>query len=166
MEPLLLWGLGLLGAALLLIVIEIFIPSAGAIAFVATGVALAGIVCLFRYNALWGIGGAVCMLIAGPGIALYGLQIWRHTPIGRKMIGEPTEEQIEARRLAEKRETDSRLAMIGREGTAASDLRPVGIVLIDGKRFDALAEAGIIAAGTKVRITVVEGAQFKVRAVP
>ena len=165
MESLLFWGLGLLAVALMLIAIEIFVPSAGVIAFVATGVALAGIVCLFRYDPLWGVGGTLSMLVAGPGIAIYGLQLWRHTPVGRRMIGELSEEQIEAARLAEKREIDARLAMIGREGSAATDLRPVGIVMIDGKRYDALAEAGIIAAGAKVRVTVVEGAQLKVRAV-
>jgi membrane-bound serine protease (ClpP class) len=165
MESLLFWGLGLLGASLLLVAIEIFVPSAGVIALVATAVALAGIVCLFRYDPLWGIGGTLAMLVAGPGVAIYGLQLWRHTPIGRKMIGEPSEEQVEAARIEEKREADARLAMIGREGTAATDLRPVGIVLIEGKRYDALAEAGIIAAGARVRVTVVEGAQLKVRAV-
>ncbi|MBL8759125.1 MAG: hypothetical protein JNK35_11930, partial [Phycisphaerae bacterium] len=50
MEPLLLWGLGLLAASLLIVVIELFLPSAGVLALVATAVAIAGVVCLFRHD--------------------------------------------------------------------------------------------------------------------
>lgn len=165
MEPLFFWGLVLLGASVLLLVLEIFLPTGGALLFTACGVGIAGIVCLWRVDAMWGFLSLVFMAVAGPAIFFYGLSLWRHTPIGRKIIGEPTEEEVERQRLSEQQERDEQLKMVGTEGTAATDLRPVGVVIINGKRYDALSELGLIAAGTKVRVTVVESNQVKVRAV-
>lgn len=165
MEPKLLWGLALLGASILLLVLEVFVPSAGAILFTGSAVGIAGVVCLWLFDPVWGALSLVFMLVAGPAIFFYGLSLWRHTPMGRKMIGEPSDEEQERRRAAERREIDERLRMVGVEGTAATDLRPVGVVIINGTRHDALAELGLIPAGTRVKVTVVENNQLKVRAV-
>jgi membrane-bound serine protease (ClpP class) len=164
-EPKLFWGLGLLGASVLLLVLEIFVPSGGAILFTACGVGLAGVVCLWMVDPVWGALALAFLVVAGPGIFFYGLSLWRHTPMGRKMIGEPSDEEQEKRRQDELRAHDEQVRMVGMEGTAATDLRPVGVVLINGKRYDALAELGLIPAGSRVRVTVVEGTQVKVRAV-
>lgn len=165
MEPLLIWGLSLLAAAALLLVIEVFVPSAGVIAVGATAVAIAGVVCLWRFDTLWGITGLTVVLIGGPGIFFYGLSVWRYTPLGRRMIGELTEEEREEQRRLEEKERDLRMALLGAEGTAITDLRPVGVVVINGQRHDALSESVLIPAGTKVRVTVVESNQVKVRPV-
>ncbi len=164
-EPKLFWGLGLIGASVLLMVLEIFVPSGGAILFTACAVGIAGVVCLWLVEPLWGVLGLVFLVVAGPGIFFYGLSLWRHTPIGRRMIGEPSEEELEKRRQAELAEREQQLKLVGTEGQAATDLRPVGVVIINGKRYDALAELGIIPAGSRVRVTVIEGTQLKVRAV-
>lgn len=74
-----------------------------------------------------------------------------------------TEDQLEAQRQQERSERDALHALVGAEGVAMTDLRPVGAVRIDGTRYDALAEVGVIAAGTKVRVTKVEFNQIKVR---
>ncbi|MHC5009117.1 MAG: NfeD family protein [Planctomycetota bacterium] len=44
-----------------------------------------------------------------------------------------------------------------------TDLRPVGVVKIDGQRIDALAESGIVEAETPVVVTDVYDNQIKVR---
>jgi membrane-bound serine protease (ClpP class) len=165
MEPLLIWGLSLLAAAALLLVIEIFVPSAGVIAVTATAVAIAGVVCLWRYDTLWGITGLIVVLVGGPGIFFYGLSIWRYTPLGRRMIGELSEEEQEELRRLDEKERDQRQSLMGAEGTAVTDLRPVGVVMINGQRHDALSESVLIPAGTRVRVTVVESNQLKVRPV-
>ena len=53
--------------------------------------------------------------------------------------------------------------LVGQLGEAVSDLRPVGIVRIDGRRIDVSSEGGYITAGTAVEVTVVEGARIVVR---
>lgn len=52
--------------------------------------------------------------------------------------------------------------LINREGTAATDLRPSGKVMIDGQIYDAVALIGLIDKGTKVRVTKQESAQLYV----
>ncbi|GMV26547.1 MAG: hypothetical protein AMXMBFR58_25780 [Phycisphaerae bacterium] len=155
--------MALLAVAALLLVVEIFVPSAGLIATLSIGSALAGLVCLWRYDAVWGAVGTLGSMVAGPLIFFQGLKIWRHTSLGRKMVGEPSEEEIMARRAAEEREARELLALIGAEGEAVTDLRPVGVVRIKGKRYDALSETVLIPAGSRVRVTVAEAAQIKVR---
>lgn len=162
-EELLYWGLGLLAASLLLIVVEVFIPSGGLIALVSTGCGVAGIVCLFKVGTLWGLAGLGTMVVLGPSSFAFALKIWPSTPMGRRMLGEKDPEQVEAERLAALKERERYLGMVGAEGMAMTDLRPVGVVRIDGERFDALSESGFIPVGSKVRITLAEPSQIKVR---
>jgi len=122
------------------------------------------VVCLFRYDEMWGLVGILSMLFLGPAAFGFALRIWPSTPMGRKMLGEPPAEEVEAKRMAELTERDRLLGLVGATGKVLSDLRPVGMVLIDGARYEALAEAGFIPAGTKVKVTVVESNQIKVRA--
>lgn len=159
------WGLGLLALALLLVVVEVFVPSGGIIAFVATGSAVAGVYCLFRVSTSWGIIGILAVLVLGPLAFGFALRIWPSTPMGRKMLGEKPPEQVEAERLAELKERENLAALVGMEGVVLMDLRPVGIVQVAGQRFEAKSETSIIRAGSKVRVTSVEPNQIRVRAV-
>ena len=162
-EALLLWGLGLLAASLLLMVLELFIPSGGLIAITAAGCAVAGVVCLFRVSTVWGVVGVLTIVVLGPTVMSFAFKVWPHTPIGRKMLGERPPEQVEAERRAEEEERQRRLALLGMEGIVLSDLRPVGVVEINGQRYDALSEESLIRAGQRVRVSIVEPNQIKVR---
>ncbi len=164
-EVMLFWGLGLLAAALLLVVIEVFVPSGGVIAFIAIGAAVAGVVCLFRVSTTWGLIGLLCLVFGGPSVFGFALKVWPHTPIGRRMLGEKTPEQVESERQAAQEERDRLAALVGAEGIVLTDLRPIGVVEIDGRRYDALSEESLIRAGRRVRVTVAEPNQVKVRSV-
>ena len=141
------------------------VPSGGMLALTALVIAVVGIVCLWRHSVTWGLIGLLAVVVLGPGIMIFGLNVWQHTPLGRKMIGAPTEEEQQVRAIEEEKERAGRLALLGAEGVALTDLRPVGVVQINGHRYDALSEASLIPARTKVRVTVVESNQIKVRAI-
>ena len=160
----LLWGLILLAAALLLTVIEIFIPSAGLISMVAASVAIAGIVCLWIYDAAWGVSGLLGSMILLPTVFFSGISIWTSTNAGRRAMGIPSDEELEARRQRDLESRRQRDAVIGKEGVVLTEMRPVGIIEMDGKRVDALAEVGFLAAGTRVRVVSVDANEVKVRA--
>ncbi len=49
--------------------------------------------------------------------------------------------------------------LLGAAGLTASYLRPAGVATIDGERVDVLTEGGFVPAGTRVRVTRVEGAR-------
>jgi membrane-bound serine protease (ClpP class) len=57
------------------------------------------------------------------------------------------------------------LALIGAEGVVLTDLRPVGVIQVDGQRFDALSETGLIRAGSRVKVTKIDSNQVKVRGI-
>lgn len=162
---LLFWGLGLLAASLLLVVIEVFVPSGGLIAILATGCSLAGVYCLFRVSNTWGFIGIATVLFMGPLVFGFALKVWPSTPMGRKMMGEKPPELVEAERLAELKEREQLAALVGMEGVVLVDLRPIGTIQVNGQRYEALSERSIIPAGTRVKITVVEPNQIKVRAI-
>ncbi|MBX3390155.1 MAG: hypothetical protein KF691_11975 [Phycisphaeraceae bacterium] len=165
MEALLLWGLGLLLAALLLLLMEFFVPSAGFIAVLSAGCAIAGLICLFRFNPLWGFMGVVGMLFAVPGVLYAGVSIWRNTPFGRRMIGVPSEEEVAEKVAKEDAFVRSRMQLLNKEGKVVTDLRPVGLVEIDGIRHDALCESDFLRPGARVRVVHVDANQVRVRAI-
>lgn len=164
MESLLIWGLILISAAVLILIVEIFVPSSGALSVLSIITAVVGLVCLFRYDVTWGLCGLLGLLVLAPTLVAFGLKIWPSTPIGRRIIGVPTEEQLEQKRLAEEEEKKRWLALIGRDAQVVVDLRPIGVVEIDGKRYDAIADTKFVKAGGRVRVITVEGAELRVRA--
>lgn len=164
-ESKLLLGMGLIGAGILLIIVEVFIPSGGLIALTAAVVAVAGVVVLFQADPVWGAAGALALVVLAPAAFFFAMKMLPSTPLGRRLIGVKEPEQEEAERLARERARAEQLSLVGAEGEALTDLRPVGVVRIDGKRYDALAEGKMIEAGQRVRVTVIEHNQIKVRAV-
>ena len=166
-ETELFWGIVLLVAALGLLVLEIFVPSMGLISLVGVTLAIVGLVLLFRANVYAGVIGTGSMLLLGPMTVVFGLKLFPHTPVGRAMLyGGKTEEELEQEAAQQRAEADKRLALIGMEGEALTVLRPVGAVRIEGRRYDALAELGMIQPGTRVRVTAVDGTRLKVREIP
>lgn len=153
------WGFVLIGAACALIFIEVFIPSGGLIAVGAAIAACAGIVMLFLHSTMSGVIGLLTALILGPMTLTFAFKMFPHTPIGKRMILGTSVSS--AKEVAEHREAMH--ALIGSEGEAITDLRPVGVVRIEGERHDALAEGPMIEAGSRVRVVVVESNQVKVR---
>ena len=163
-DSLLIWGLSLIALAGFVLAAEVLIPSGGILAVTSAVFAIAGLVCLFRYDTTWGLLGSLAVMVVGPMLGAFMLKIWPSTPIGRRLInGTETEEDREARRQAEEREKASRLALVGLSGVATTDLRPVGSAEIGGERLEVLAETGWIRAGTPVRVTVADGSVIKVR---
>ena len=165
MEDLLLWGLLLLGGGVVLLVAEMFLPTSGILAIVAGVCMVAGVIVLFKHDTAWGITSLLLVLVLGPMAATFLIKVWPHTPIGRAVLGTPTEEEVQKQHLAVEREREEWLALVGKEAIVLTDLRPVGIVEIEGKRYDALCETTLVRAGQKVRVTGTESRQVKVRPV-
>jgi membrane-bound serine protease (ClpP class) len=169
----LVWAILLLGVAITLVFIELFVPSGGLISVVA-GVALVGsVAAFFSYDTRWGFAAAGTYLVLAPMAAVMVFKFWTHSRIGRRLVlgGEDEDFEADAETAAAKSEhaRKQRLAelagMVGLEGTAETPLRPVGTVRIDGRRRDALAESGVIDAGSPVVVVAVHDNQLKVRLV-
>jgi membrane-bound ClpP family serine protease len=159
------WGLLLLGAALAILLVEAFVPTAGVLGVTAVVVAIAGVVCLFRAGLNWGLSGMTAVLIGGPTIFLYGLKIYRKTELGRKMTSADADDVVNEQKRREDEALQERMNLIGSEAIVVTELRPIGVVKIGEKRFDAMSETTIIKAGVAVRVTGADANQLRVRAV-
>ena len=162
METLLIWGLVLLTLAFAVVVIDLFIPTAGILAAVSLVLAIAGVVCLFRYDTTWGIIGSLLVVIGGPSLFVIGFKMMPHTPLGRKLILGAEDAQDAPPPPAD---ATGLSQLIGSEGTVVTDLRPVGSVRIGDRKFEAVSETTLLRAGTAVRVTGRDGMSLRVRPV-
>lgn len=162
MTPLI-WGLSLVAIALLLVLLEVFIPSGGIIAVVAALVAVAGLIGLYIHDLTWGLTGTLALMVLTPIIVTFALKMWTTSRVGRAMMGVLPEEEVERQRAAERARREARLALLGAEGVALNDLRPIGVIDIDGQRYDASSETGLVRRGGRVKVTHVTDFDMKVR---
>lgn len=170
----LLWALVLLGASLLLLFMELFVPSGGLIGILAGIASLGSIIAFFQYDTTWGLVATGAYLVLGPIIGVFGFKWWINSPLGRRMIlggdepgaVDPEDDDSPMSTAHARKERLAQLRqLIGAQGVAVTPLRPVGVVKINGQRVDAIAEMGVIDAGTTVTVTDVYDNQIKVRGV-
>jgi len=156
----LLWAMISLGLAVILFLLELFIPSGGLLGVGAFMAAVVGVVLLFIENATYGLIGTLLCVIAMPLGVIWALRVWPHTPIGRMLILKSAEAPSD---LAASAGTDTLTSLVDQTGDALTDLRPVGACRINGKRVECLAQGGVIRAGAKVRVVSADGMAVKVR---
>lgn len=160
----------------LLVVLELFIPSFGML--------IVGAIVCFAAS-VWGVydphrpAAAIAMGILAPVVAIsilyFGLKYVPHTSWGRGLVLRTAKDEgayvpptaSETASLPPDGGTAERelSPLVGREGVAHSELRPAGIALIEGKRVDVVADGALIAAGARVRVVAVEGNRVVVRKV-
>jgi membrane-bound ClpP family serine protease len=172
-EGFLLWGFLLLGIALVLLFLELFVPSGGLIGMLAGVAAIGSVIAFFRYDTTWGIVAASSYVILGPIIGVFGFKLWLNSPLAKGMIlggTDPAASDLdEDSAMSAEHARQERLAqlrqLIGAQGVTVTPLRPVGTVKINGQRIDAMAESGVIDSATPIVVTDVYDNQIKVRAV-
>jgi len=167
----LLWGFILAGAALGMLFLELLVPSGGLLGILCGVAGIGSIVAFFRYDLAFGWSALVGYAVLTPIVLVFVFKLWLQSPLARRMVlqgdvegqtdGEPgapgTAERARRQRFEELRQ------LIGAEGITVTALRPVGFVKINGQRVDAMAETGIVEAGTPVVVTDVYDNQIKVR---
>lgn len=156
------WAIIAFGVAVTLLVLEAFLPSGGVLGVLAGICALAGIVMFFRFDTTWGMASMAVALLATPFIVAGMLWVWPNTPIGRALTLD--EEQTPVNEDVRSNDREGEI-VVGMEGEALTELRPVGACRLNGKRIDCISQAGVIEKGTPVRVIGVEGVSIKVKAV-
>lgn len=170
-ETFLLWGFLLLAAALVLLFVEVLLPTGGLIGMLCGVAVIGSIVAFFKYDTKWGMAATAAYIVLTPIVLIFVFRVWLNSPLGRRMIlggdtGQQTgDESYAASEQARADRLRDLAALIGAEGVTVTELRPVGTVKIDGRRVDALAETGTIAADTRVVVSDVYDNQIKVRPV-
>lgn len=156
------WAALLLLAALTLAVLEMFVPSGGALGFFAFVVAAMGVFVAYYYAGP--IAGTVFLgiaVVAVPVLLSVAVQVWPHTPIGRSVLIPLPEHADEV--LPDDEERRLLKTLIGRRGVARSDLLPSGRVQIDKKTYDAVSQGMPIDQGQAVQVIAVRMGGLVVR---
>ena len=157
------WIVVLLAVGLLVMVLEVFVPSGGILGFVSVVAIIAAIVMAFVEQ-----GPAVGMLVLTaavftvPGVLIAAFRWFPRTPLGRRVLPPPPD--------ASEVLPDSPLrkrarGMVGRSGRVVREMLPWGSVEIDGTTLEAVSETGPIALGTMVTAVGVQGMGVVVRPV-
>jgi len=147
---------------LLLVTIEIFVPSFGLLTLLAGMSFVASIVLAFRTDEAWGYGILAATIVLVPALAIAAFKVLPVTPIGKRLIlaGPDRTDAAPGADVS----SEPLHALVGREGLASSKLRPAGVVVVDGRRVDVVTEGEWIDAGTPVVVTEVNGNRAVVRA--
>lgn len=154
------WAILLMAFGLVLIVVEMFVPSGGVIGFISLASIVTSIVMAFRYSEYTGLGFMTAAVLGTPLLLSIGFKLWPKTPLGRRILLDvPNGDQLVP-------EDDLRKQMkllVGRSGTAKSLMLPGGPVVVGGRTYDAVSEGMAIQAGESVQVVDVRGTRIVVR---
>lgn len=154
----------LIVVATLLLAAELFVPSGGLLGISSAVSLIAGIALVFQVNTTAGLVVSALTTVAAPLLIILMMKYLPYTPVVRKLMLSHRQQRLT------NPEDDSPTApadadsLVGAAGKALSDLRPVGTCLINDKRYDCLATAGLIRTGCTIRVVSVDGMQIKVQA--
>jgi membrane-bound ClpP family serine protease len=155
----LLFAVFLYFACAMLLVAEVFVPSAGLL-FMLSLVSLAGgLFLFFRHSPAAGWLGVAIAVVMIPGVLIGAYKIFPHTRFGKKFLLAPPEKQA-GEAIPD---TDDLKGLLGATGTVITTMRPVGMCDIAGKRLECMAEGGFVEKGNKVKVIKIESTQVTVR---
>ncbi|MBL9149346.1 MAG: hypothetical protein JNM94_11690 [Phycisphaerae bacterium] len=167
------------GVSLLLLGLEMILPTSGMLALLCGTCLVASVVAMFMWNATAGLLLLLGYTIAAPFVFFLFLKVWSKSPIVRayalnddasKPVGaeapiEGIDPEAEgADDLLRFRRLKALADAIGKRAVTETPLRPAGFITLDGHRVDAIAENGFVEAGVSVRVVAVVDGALKVRA--
>jgi membrane-bound ClpP family serine protease len=153
------WPSLFLFLGLLLLVVEVFIPSGGLIGLCAVACLVLCLWYAFQQSIVMGAMFMLVDLVVLPLTAALAFSLWSKSPLGRRFfLSPPSPEELAVSHADHHLEH-----LVGRSGRAITPLRPSGHVEVDGRRADALAEEGFLTAGSTVMVMRVRSGQLVVR---
>ncbi|MFW6291947.1 MAG: NfeD family protein [Spirochaetota bacterium] len=169
-----LWlSFALLGAGILAIYLEIFVPAAGLIGLGGGGMIVAGVVLGYVYHdPLTGSIVLIVSLVLTPTAVFLGLKAFPNTPMGKRLIlsadrseGRSREGNDGPNGAAAEGDLYAHLTP-GTEGEAVTVLRPSGTGRFGRARVSVVTSGEFIESGAPIRIVRVEGNRVVVREAP
>ncbi len=155
------WSILLMFVGLVLVVVEVFLPSGGLLGFLSISALVASILLAFYNHGLeTGVGFLAIAALAVPTALMLALRWLPHTPMGRRVLLDlPKGDDV----LPDDPHRQHLKALVGKRGVAKSTMLPSGAVVIDNQTLDALSEGMPIEAGTNVIVIKVRGNHVVVR---
>lgn len=154
------WTVMLLVVALSIGVLELVIPSGGALTILAVLALIASIVTAFWEGPIFGLLYSIGVFTGMPLLLYFLVKWWPKTPMGKAIMLEarPEEDVIPDSSVGLKH-------LVGQRGKARTKMLPAGAIVIDGHTYDAFSEGPPISPGEEVLVVRVQGTHITVRRV-
>jgi membrane-bound ClpP family serine protease len=156
-----LWPLLLIAVGMLLLALEMFIPSGGALGLFAALAFIGAIVLGFMHNTYAGASSLLAVSFIVPLFFAFFVYYWPKTPLGKRMLlrHDPDEQ------LVVDDEEEQLRTLIGRRGRAKTKMLPSGAVTIDGQTYDAATEGIALDPGQPIEVIALRMKRLVVRPV-
>ena len=138
---------------LICVALEVFLPG-GIIGVIGFACLVYACVLAYQTSVILGTLSLVGLLVVSVAFVYFWLTYLPKSKIGKILT---LDDKID------ENSSHDRSELLGREGLTESELRPSGIVIIDGKRVDVVAASSWIDKGARVRVIQVEGFRVVVR---
>ena len=153
-----LYAVILLIIGLILVLLEVLLPSGGMISVLASVAIIAAAVLGFQHSAAGGAVILVVTFVCIPVLVAFGLKVFPQTAVGRRMLLIPTKSQAEAGVDAPAGVSDiDYSSLVGKAGNTVTPLRPSGIAEINGQRYSVVASGEMIDKDVEIVVLRVEG---------
>jgi len=161
------WEIIVFVIGLILIALEVFVfPGFGVAGIAGTLLIIFGLTLAlinnvnfnFEYVSKFELGRSVIIVMIGI-IVGFGTMLWLSSKIGKRGV---LQRVALATDLEDAISSPSFSELIGKEGRAATVLRPSGKVIVEGKYYDAISGSGFIDKGARVSVVHFENAQIYV----
>lgn len=142
---------------LILMIIELFIPSFGIFGILgligfAMGISLAA------YETSYGMMSLVIALVINAVLLAFLIKHFGHRGVWNRFILQD-EQRKETGYVSHSKDKN----LVGKVGRSLTKLRPSGVAVIDGKRFDVVSEGDFIEQDKEIEVIFVEGTRIVVR---
>lgn len=152
-------SLGLLLLAIVLLLLELFIPSGGLITVFAAAALIASMAAAFSHSVAFGTLHVIVTAVLVPTVVALMIRWWPHSAIGRLVLNIPPEGDA---RLSDAGTDITLGTLIGRVGTAKTKMLPSGAIRIDGRNYDAVTRGVAIEKGQYIEVVEVTGTRIVV----
>jgi membrane-bound ClpP family serine protease len=155
------WAILLLLLGISCLVLEMFIPSGGLLGVLA-GLSIVGAISLaFMSGPIQGLVMTLFVTMLIPVMLAVAVKFWPETPLGRLILLRRPQGADEVLPQTEAYRTMN--ALIGKRGVAKSLMLPSGVVLVEGKTYDAVSNGLPIDPGQNVRVIAIDTQRLVVR---
>ena len=155
------WSSLLLIVGLGIAVLEVFFPSGGLLFFLCIVSLGASVAFGFMHSVFFGVVILIIGLVGLPIVIVAALHWLPNTRFGKRLIlDSPSSDDV----LPDVERREKLRSLLGKRGKAKSRMMPSGAVKIEGKTYDAVAEATALDEGDWIEVVEFQGNRLVVRA--
>jgi membrane-bound ClpP family serine protease len=155
------WAILLLLLGISCLVLEMFIPSGGLLGVLAALSIIGAIALAFMAGPIQGLAMTMFVTLLIPVMLAVAVKFWPETPLGRLILLRRPQGSDEVLPHTEAYRTIN--ALVGKRGVAKSMMLPSGVVLVEGKTYDAVSNGLPIEPGQNVRVIGIDTQRLVVR---